>query len=54
MAKKFGDSNIYAMKVIDLRNYHSTNLEMLKNEILILKTLNHPHVLKCYEIIKTR
>lgn len=26
---------------------------MLSNEIKILKTLNHPNVIKCYDVFKT-
>lgn len=52
-ARKFNDPTDYAIKVIDLKKYSSTNMEMLTNEIQILKGLNHPNVLKCYDVYRT-
>ena len=51
-ARKIGDDQDYAIKVIELKKYTSSNLEMLANEIKILKTLDHPNVLRCYDIYR--
>lgn len=51
--KKAKTDSYFAVKVIDLKKYNSTNIEMLENEVRILKQLDHPHVLKCYDTYKT-
>lgn len=43
-----------AVKVIDMRKFSSSGLEMLENEIEILKQLNHPNIIKLYYVYKTQ
>jgi len=40
-----------AVKVISKREYNS---KMLSNEVLILKRLDHPHVVKLYDLFETK
>ena len=42
------DDSECAVKVIDLKKYTESSLKMLENEIEILKTLDHPNVIKYY------
>jgi serine/threonine protein kinase len=48
------DNSECAVKVIELKRYSEQSLRMLDNEIQILKTLDHPNVIKCYDIYKTQ
>ena len=47
------DNQECAVKVIELKKYSEQSLKMLDNEIQILKSLEHPNVIKCYDIYKT-
>jgi calcium-dependent protein kinase len=40
------DSEVYGVKIINLSEY---KFEFVKNEIEILKELNHPNIVKLYE-----
>lgn len=40
-----------AMKIVDRRNLDAENLTKMEREIEVLKTLNHPFVIKLYEVI---
>lgn len=51
-ARKVGEDQDYAIKVIELKKYTNSNMEMLANEIKILKTLDHPNVIRCYDIYR--
>ena len=48
------DGSDVAIKVIELKKYNEQSLRMLDNEIEILKTLDHPNVIKCYDIYRTQ
>ena len=50
--RKLGDDRDYAVKVIELKKYSNSNMEMLANEIRILKTLDHPNVIHCYDMYR--
>lgn len=42
------------MKVVELSSLKTTTLiNLLRSEIEILRTLNHPNVLRCYDIISS-
>lgn len=43
----------YAIKVIELKKFRGSNLEMLEAEIDIHQHLQHENVLRLYEVIKT-
>lgn len=43
----------YAIKVINLRKFRGANLEMLEAEIEIHHSLDHEHIVKLHEVIKT-
>jgi serine/threonine protein kinase len=51
--KKKDCNEEYAIKVIELKKYSSSNMEMLNNEIDILQSLHHPNIIRCYDIFKT-
>lgn len=40
-----------AMKIVDRRNLDAENMTKIEREIEVLKTLNHPFVIKLYEVI---
>ena len=44
----------YAIKVIDMRKFSSSGLEMLENEIEILKGVSHPNIIKLYYVLRTQ
>ena len=46
------EGKLFAMKVIDLRKFKSSNFKLIENEISIHKNLNHPNILKCYEVYR--
>lgn len=39
-----------AMKIVDRRNLDAENMKKIEREIEILKSLNHPFVIKLYEV----
>ena len=43
-----------AMKVITLKKQSASNLEMLQEEINILREIDHTNVIKCYDIFVTQ
>jgi serine/threonine protein kinase len=47
------DDSDCAVKVIELKKYSESSLKMLDSEIEILKTLDHPNVIKCLDVYKT-
>lgn len=45
---------VVAIKVIDLKGLvDQFAKEMLQSEILAIRTLNHPNILKCHEVFNT-
>ena len=52
--KKDGSNETMAMKVITLKKQSSSSLEMLQEEINILRQINHANVIKCYDIFLTQ
>jgi serine/threonine protein kinase len=44
--------NVYAVKSIDICKIKSNTLDFLRNEISIMKMLDHPNVIKLYEIFE--
>ena len=42
----------FAIKVIDLKKFKTSNLKLIENEILVHKNLNHPNILKCYDVYR--
>ena len=47
-----GNRNVYAVKSIDICKIKSNKLDFLRNEISIMKMLDHPNVIKLYEIFE--
>ena len=43
----------YAIKTIDKKNLSSSDLELIKVEIDILKVCQHPYIVKLYDVIET-
>jgi serine/threonine protein kinase len=43
-----------AIKVIDMRKFSSSGLEMLDNEIQILRQLSHPNIIRLYYVYRTQ
>ena len=43
------NNSIYALKTIDLKRVPEYFKEELKNEIEVLKTLDHPNIIRAYE-----
>lgn len=39
-----------AIKIIDKTQLDQSNLEKVYREVQILKTLNHPHIIKLYQV----
>ena len=55
LTKKTGDTKYYATKKYDRDKIENTEaLKYLKNEIVILKMLNHPNIVKFVDIKKTK
>lgn len=42
----------FALKVIDIKKYTNSNMEMLENEISILKKIKHPNILQLEDVYK--
>ncbi len=55
LASKKGENTSYAAKVLDKFRYNKNEkaLKYLINEINILKDVNHPNILRCFEIKET-
>ncbi|KAF3694742.1 Serine/threonine-protein kinase SIK2 [Channa argus] len=43
-----------AIKIIDKTRLNSTNLEKIYREVQIMKLLNHPHIIKLYQVMETK
>lgn len=39
-----------AIKIIDKTRLNSSNLEKIYREVQIMKLLNHPHIIKLYQV----
>jgi len=39
-----------AIKIIDKTRLNSANLEKIYREVQIMKLLNHPHIIKLYQV----
>mmetsp|Transcript_18327 Transcript_18327/g.24316 ORF Transcript_18327/g.24316 Transcript_18327/m.24316 type:complete len:540 (-) Transcript_18327:290-1909(-) len=50
----FTDSNSYAMKSIRLGFVTDEFLDELRNEIAVLKTIDHPNIVKAYEVFESK
>ena len=46
------DEKLFAIKVIDLKKFKTSNFKLIENEILVHKNLNHPNILKCYDVYR--
>ena len=44
----------FAIKVIDLKKFKSSNLPMLDSEIKVHQALDHPNIVKCHDVYKTQ
>ncbi len=44
----------YAMKVIEMRRFSASGLEMLENEIEILRRANHPNIVRLHHVHRTQ
>lgn len=47
-------SEVYALKSIQLRLVEAKYLDELRNEIAVLRSLDHPNIVKAYEVYETR
>uniref|UniRef100_A0A671SMJ7 non-specific serine/threonine protein kinase n=1 Tax=Sinocyclocheilus anshuiensis TaxID=1608454 RepID=A0A671SMJ7_9TELE len=45
---------LVAIKIIDKTRLNSTNLEKIYREVQIMKLLNHPHIIKLYQVMETK
>lgn len=52
--KKSAESKLYALKSIILSRVSTEFLDELRNEIAILKSLDHPNIVKAYEVYETK
>ncbi|MFT7799911.1 serine/threonine-protein kinase SIK1-like [Arapaima gigas] len=43
-----------AIKIIDKTRLNSSNLEKVYREVQIMKLLNHPHIIKLYQVMETK
>ena len=43
-----------AIKIIDKGQLDSTNLEKVYREVEIMKQLEHPHIVKLYQVMETK
>lgn len=43
-----------AIKIIDKTQLDSTNLEKVYREVEIMKQLEHPHIVKLYQVMETK
>uniref|UniRef100_A0A672RU09 non-specific serine/threonine protein kinase n=1 Tax=Sinocyclocheilus grahami TaxID=75366 RepID=A0A672RU09_SINGR len=43
-----------AIKIIDKTRLNSANLEKIYREVQIMKLLNHPHIIKLYQVMETK
>lgn len=43
-----------AIKIIDKTRLNPTNLEKIYREVQIMKLLNHPHIIKLYQVMETK
>uniref|UniRef100_A0A8R1HR52 Serine/threonine-protein kinase kin-29 n=1 Tax=Caenorhabditis japonica TaxID=281687 RepID=A0A8R1HR52_CAEJA len=41
-----------AIKIIDISKLDKDNLQKLEREVEVVKFINHPHIAKCYEILR--
>ena len=49
-----GQLKRYAIKVIQLKNFSSFCLKLFERQIAIHRTLKHDHIVKCYDVIRTK
>jgi serine/threonine protein kinase len=42
---------VYAIKSIDLYKIHADKLDMLRNEVDVMKLLDHPNIVRLYEVL---
>ena len=52
-AKNKKSGEIRAIKILSKNKFNSKNLERFKREIKVLKTIDHPNIIKLYEIYET-
>jgi|JI6StandDraft_1071083.scaffolds.fasta_scaffold11740_3 serine/threonine protein kinase len=50
---KDGSNETFAIKVVDLKKYSASNREMLESEVSIVRQLDHPNIIKCYDVMLT-
>lgn len=43
----------YAIKVINLKKFRGSNMEMLETEISTHRNLEHENIVRLYEVVKT-
>nr|ACI66525.1 Serine/threonine-protein kinase SNF1-like kinase 2 [Salmo salar] len=43
-----------AIKIIDKTRLNPSNLEKIYREVQIMKLLNHPHIIKLYQVMETK
>uniref|UniRef100_A0A8C9SYY0 non-specific serine/threonine protein kinase n=1 Tax=Scleropages formosus TaxID=113540 RepID=A0A8C9SYY0_SCLFO len=45
---------LVAIKIIDKKRLNPSNLEKIYREVQIMKLLNHPHIIKLYQVMETK
>ncbi|ROT76702.1 hypothetical protein C7M84_004708 [Penaeus vannamei] len=43
-----------AIKIIDKSQLDATNLQKVHREVKVLKTLDHPHIIKLYQVMESK
>jgi serine/threonine-protein kinase ULK/ATG1 len=46
-------NELFAVKVVELKKYSSSNREMLESEVSILRVMDHPNIIKCHDVYLT-
>lgn len=47
------DSQQVAVKILNIKKFSPSSLQMLEAEIRILRRMNHPNILKVFDVFKT-
>lgn len=54
LAKRRSDKRYFAVKIVSRAHLNEKELRMLGSELEVLKTLNHPNVVRVYEVLEDK